>query len=83
MSVLSKDVRFANVCKEDEKGGLTMCEVLDRIEARGFKRGKERGKKQGRYAVLKELVEDGLLTVEEACKRINMSKEKFMQKMNS
>lgn len=54
-----------------------MCEVLDRIESRGFKRGEKRG----RYKILKELVEEGILTVEEAAKRINMPQEKFSKMM--
>lgn len=50
-----------------------MCEVLDRIEARGEKRG--------RYNILKELVEEGILTIEEAAKRVNMTQEKFSKMM--
>lgn len=73
LSVLAKDVRFVNVCKKGKEGGLTMCEVLDRIEARGEKRG--------RYNILKELVEEGILTIEEAAKRVNMTQEKFSKMM--
>lgn len=73
LSVLAKDGRFVNVCKKGKEGGLTMCEVLDRIEARGEKRG--------RYNILKELVEEGILTIEEAAKRVNMTQEKFSKMM--
>lgn len=87
LSVLTKDKRFVKVCKQEEE--MTMCEVLDRIEARGFKRGEKhgekrgekRGKKQGRIEMLKELVEDGILSMEEAAKRINMSEESFYKKV--
>ncbi len=82
LSVLAKDVRFVRVYEKGKEGGLTMCEVLDRIEARGFKRGEKRGEKRGRYNVLKELVEEGILTVEEAAKRINMSQDKFSKMMD-
>lgn len=82
LSVLAKDVRFVSVHEKGKEGGLTMCEVLDRIEARGFKRGEKRGEKRGRYNVLKELVEEGILTVEEAAKRINMSQDKFSKMMD-
>lgn len=85
LSVLSKDERFVKVYEKGKEGGTTMCEVLDRIEARGFKRGKKQGQRQGekrgRYAVLKELAEEGIITVEEAARRINMSKDMFVQKM--
>ena len=50
-----------------------MCEVLDRVEQRGFKAGEKRGEKRGRFIILKELVESGSLTVSETAKHINMS----------
>ena len=67
-----------------------MCEVLDRVEQRGFKagekrgerRGEKRGEKRGRFIILKELVESGTLTVSEAAKHINMSEENFRNKMS-
>lgn len=37
LSLLTKDRRFLQVCKRNEKGGITMCEVLDRVEQRGCK----------------------------------------------
>lgn len=40
MSVLTKDNRFEEVCNDLEEGaGLNMCEVLDRVENRGIRRG--------------------------------------------
>ena len=59
-----------------------MCEVLDRVERRGFKAGEKRGEKRGRFIILKELVESGTLTVSEAAKHINMSEENFRNKMS-
>ena len=76
LSALTKDKRFVEVCENKQEGGTTMCEVLDRIESRGFKRGEKRG----RFAALKELVEDGILTAGEAAKRLNMSEESFRRK---
>lgn len=76
LSMLTKDKRFAEVCKMEQEGGMTMCEVLDRIEAKGFRRGE----KLGRFAVLKELVEEGILTVGEAARRVHMSEENFRKK---
>lgn len=90
LSVLTKDCRFSMVCEKNAKGGMTMCEVLDRVEQRGFKagekrgerRGEKRGEKRGRFIILKELVESGTLTVSEAAKHINMSEENFRNKMS-
>ena len=80
LTALTKDKRFVEVCENKKEGGATMCEVLDRIESRGFKRGEKRGEKRGRFAALKELVEDGILTAEEAARRLNMSEESFRRK---
>lgn len=82
LSLLTKDRRFLQVCRRNEKGGLTMCEVLDRVEQRGFKAGEKRGEKRGRFTILKELVEGGTLTISEAAKHINMSEENFRKKMS-
>lgn len=81
LSVLTKDNRFLMVCEKNEKGGMTMCEVLDRVEQRGYKAGEKRGEKRGRFNVLKELVENGVLSLSEAAKHINMSEEKFRNKI--
>lgn len=82
LSVLTKDQRFVRACEEEQEGGMTMCEVLDRVETRGFKKGERRGKKAGRYEMLKELVSDGVISLAEAAKRINMSEEAFLKRMN-
>ena len=43
----------------------------------------ERGLKQGAFITLISLVQDGLLSVEEAARRVNMSEEDFIEKMES
>lgn len=50
-----------------------MCEVLDRVEARGV----ERGRLEGAVTTLVSLVKDGILSIEDAAKRANMSVEVF------
>lgn len=48
MAVLTKDERFIVAQDIEEKeGGKTMCEVLDRVEARGIERGIEKGREAG------------------------------------
>ena len=74
-----------------------MCEVLDRIEARGVERGRlegiekgrlegiekgriegiKKGKLEGAITTLASLVKDGILSIEDAAKRANMSVEVF------
>ena len=50
-----------------------MCEVLDRVEARG----REEGIKEGTVNILISLVNDGILSIADAAKRADMSEESF------
>lgn len=66
-----------------------MCEVLDRVEARGVEKGRiegiekgrlegiREGKLEGAVTTLASLVKDGILSIEDAAKRANMSVEMF------
>ena len=58
-----------------------MCEVLDRVEARGIEKGIEKGIEQGikrgTINTLTSLVKDGLLSLDEAAIRADMSAEDF------
>ena len=64
-----------------------MCEVLDRVEARGIEKGIAKGReegiregiKEGTVNVLISLVKDGILSIADAAKRANMSEESFIQ----
>lgn len=74
-----------------------MCEVLDRIEARGEERGiligeargraegkaegRAEGKAEGAFQILSGLVKDGLISLGEAVKRLGMSEEEFKRKI--
>ena len=58
-----------------------MCEVLDRVEARGMEKGiakgREEGIKEGTINVLISLVKDGILSISDAAKRADMSVAEF------
>ena len=78
MSVMTGDNRFEetiNDLKGKEK--INMCEVLDRVEARGIEKGIEQGIKRGTINTLISLVNDGILSSYEAALRANMSVEDF------
>ena len=86
MSEMTGDNRFEetiNDLKGKEK--VNMCEVLDRIEARGIEKGIEKGMEKGRLegrqegiiSTLVSLVKDGILNVDEAAIRANISTEVF------
>ena len=82
MSVMTGDNRFEetiNDLKGKEK--INMCEVLDKVEARGIEKGIEQGieqgVKRGTINTLISLVNDGILSSYEAALRANMSVEDF------
>ena len=70
-----------------------MCEVLDKVEARGIEKGMEKGIAKGREEGIKEgikkgikegtvqvlisLVKDGILSISDAARRAGMSEESF------
>ena len=74
MSAMTKDYRFEETINEVKgKEYVTMCEVLDRVEARG----REEGIKEGTINTLISLVNDGILSIADAAKRADMSEERF------
>ena len=59
-----------------------MCEYLDRIIAEGEAKGRAEGRAEGTLETLISLVQDGLLSLEEATGRANISEEEFRKKMH-
>ena len=62
-----------NSSNEEDGGTITMCEFIDKLEARGFEKGK--------VTTLAELVKDGILTIKQAAERMGMSVAKFKAAM--
>ena len=82
MTAMTRDYRFEKTINEVKgKEHVTMCEVLDRVEARGIEKGREEGIregiKEGTVNVLISLVKDGILSIADAAKRAGMSEESF------
>ncbi len=78
MSTMTKDYRFEETINEVKgKEHVTMCEVLDRVEARGREEGIKEGIKEGTVNILISLVNDGILSIADAAKRADMSEESF------
>ena len=87
MSAMTNDYRFEETINEVKgKENVTMCEVLDRVEARGIAKGREEGIKEGikegTVNVLNSLVKDGVLGVSDAAKRAGMSVAEFKKYTN-
>lgn len=72
MSIMTNDYRFEEAYNQ-VKGvdNVSMCEVLDRIEAKGIEKGK--------LQVLYNLVQDKVLSLSEAAKRADMTEDEFME----
>lgn len=72
-----------------EGGGLDLCKAFEdereegRMEGRaeGKAEGERIGREMGAFAMLCGLVKDGLLKLEDAAKRMNMSEEMFFKRM--
>ena len=82
MSAMTGDNRFEETINDFKgKEKINMCEVLDRVEARGIEKGIEQGieqgVKRGTINTLISLVNDGILSSYEAALRANMSVEDF------
>ena len=82
MSAMTGDNRFEETINDFKgKEKVNMCEVLDRVEARGIEKGIEKGIEQGikrgTINTLTSLVKDGLLSLDEAAIRADMSAEDF------
>ena len=60
-----------------------MCEVLDRVEAKGKREGKREGKQEGVLETLASLVRDGVLTLSDAARRANLTPAEFQSKTAS
>ncbi len=87
ISVFSGDERFRNEYNSltDNKGGVKMCELYDRIlqegEAKGRAEGRAEGEAKGRaegiISTLSDLVKKGLITIVQASEQAKMSVEEF------
>ena len=59
-----------------------MCEVLDRIEEKGRKEGRIEGRIEGIFETLFLLVQDNILTLQEAAARAGVTESVFREKMS-
>ena len=91
MSAMTGDNRFEQTISDLKgKEQVTMCEVLDRIEAKGIEKGIikgmekgiEKGRKEGAIDILVSLVSDKILSIDEAAARANLSVADFKKYIN-
>ena len=84
LNVMTRDERFEEAYNRVEKGKVqTMCEVLDKVEKRGYDKGYIAGGAKVEAVLLNamiDLVKQGKLTVSEAAAHSQMSLEEFERK---
>ena len=82
MKVLTGDNRFEeslNELSEQERKGVTMCELLDKIEARGEARGEALGLEKGIIIFIEDKLEDNIpddKILEKLHNKFDLSREK-------
>ena len=87
---LTGDERYLTILKEiqkdEQKGEVTMCELLDKYwndgVATGIQKGIQQGIQQGTFSTLVSLVKQGLLQVVDAAKQLDITEEEFERRMN-
>lgn len=81
MAVMTGDNRYTETPIERKRGGVTMCELLDRIEARGIEKGIERGIETGDARRLVQSVEGAMrlfgASLELACESAGATVEEY------
>ena len=82
MAVLTNDNRFEKEYNKtiiDKKGGISMCEVLDLAEKRGEQRGEKRGAEKVMISVVRKLINDSKMTVNEIAKLLDIPEAKVIE----
>ena len=68
---------FSQLRMREEQALLAQDYALEQAEERGLERGLERGKAEGGFAMLVNLVRQGLLTAEVASEQLGMTVSEF------
>ena len=66
---MTNDSRYEQILNDKKEKVKNMCDVADRLE--------KKGRTEERKLVLKELVEEGLISIEDAANKASMTVEEF------
>lgn len=78
--ILSEEYNIQMESTDFGKDVASMCDLGYGVLKEGLKTGREEGKIEGTLSTLAGLVKDGILTVDEAAKRANMTSAEFVAK---
>ncbi len=78
LSVMTGDHRYEEILfNSEERNGVNMCDVAERLETKG----KNIGREEGRIEMLYELVQDGDMSIEKAASKAGISVDDFTKNM--
>ena len=80
--VLREQIRQREKALNDYNNDMTVArkEGLEEGLEKGRKEGLEEGRKEGHMEMLKQMVENGVITVSQAAEQINMTTDEFLLK---
>lgn len=84
ISTFSGDDRFRDeynsISKQIKEGGISMCEIYDKILQEGEAKGRAEGEAKGFLKALVSLVKKGMISLAQAAEQANMTIEEFESK---
>ena len=63
--------------QSEGKGGMSMCEVLDKVEKRGIEQGLQQGLQQG----IQQSIQQGITILVDSLKELNQTNEIILSKL--
>ena len=88
LSEVASDKRYKNVKEKllkNEEENVTMCVIAEKLENRGIERGRllgeREGMERGQFLMIRTLIKDGKLNIEEGARYLDMSAEMLSEKL--
>lgn len=75
--------KYLNHNKKEEGGTIRMCKAIDDMIKDSKAEGRLEGEETGRYSTFVELIKDNLISISEAAKRLNMTEEALLKRMEA
>ena len=88
LSEVANDKRYKNAKEkilENKEENVTMCVIAEKLENRGIERGRllgeREGMERGQFLMIRTLIKDGKLNIEEGARYLDMSAEMLSEKL--
>ena len=84
MAAVTGDDRFEKCLESNDKKGRKHmrldCAIMNRAEEHGIAIGMERGMERGKMTILHALITEGLITLAEGARRVNLTEAEFLER---